>query len=144
VLAKLDGGKLTRGEAAIAKALTDPADQVRASAMLSVAVLAKRRGSAPPALVAALAKTLTSGAWADRRAAALALGRLGAGGDTGALIKAASDTSSFVREAVAIALGDAQGSGSASGAAETLQKLAKDDVPQVREAATRALAGNKR
>jgi tetratricopeptide (TPR) repeat protein/HEAT repeat protein len=141
VLAKIDGGKLTSGEAAIAKALTDPADQVRASAMLSVAVLAKRRGSAPPALVAALAKTLASGEWADRRAAALALGRLGAGGDTGALIKAGTDASSFVREAVAIALGDA---GSVPGAAETLQKLAKDDVPQVREAATRALAGNKR
>ena len=40
--------------------------------------------------------------WADRRVAALALGRLGARGDPGALIKAAGDPSSFVREAVAI------------------------------------------
>jgi len=141
VLAKMDGGKQKGGEPAIAKALNDPADQVRAAAMQSVAVLAARRGSAPPALVSALAKTLATGAWADRRSAALALGRLGAAGDTGALIKAASDASSFVREAVAIALGDA---GTASGAMDALQKLAKDDVPQVREAAARALAANKR
>ncbi len=43
----------------------------------------------------------------DRRVAALALGRLGPQSDTGALIKAAGDSSSFVREAVAMALGGA-------------------------------------
>ena len=80
VLAKIDGGKLTARDAAIAKALADPADQVRASAM---AVDRRRSPSAaaarPPELVAALAQDARqSGAWADRRVAALALGQLGA------------------------------------------------------------------
>jgi tetratricopeptide (TPR) repeat protein len=141
VLAKADGGKLEGAEAAIARAMTDPADQVRASALDSVTTLAKRRGSAPPALVSGLSKVLSGGAWADRRVAALALGQLGTGGDVPALIKAAADTSSFVREAVAIALGAVP---RAPGSAEALQKLAKDDVPQVREAATRSLGASKR
>jgi HEAT repeat protein len=140
VLAKSDGGKLKGAEAAIAKAMTDPADQVRASAMQAVPVLAKRRGSAPATLVSGLSRALGSGAWADRRVAALALGKLGTAGDIPALIKAASDSSSFVREAVAVALGGA----GAPGAVEALHKLAKDDVPQVREAATRALGASKR
>jgi HEAT repeat protein len=141
VLTKMDGGKLTSADAAIAKALSDPADQVRASALSSVTVLAKRRGSAPKELVTAVTKTLQTGAWADRRVAALALGKLGSGGDMNALIKAAQDSSSFVREAVAMALGQA---GAAPGVAEALQTLAKDDVPQVREAATASLAAIKR
>jgi HEAT repeat protein/tetratricopeptide (TPR) repeat protein len=135
VVAKLDNGKGTRAEAAITKALADPSDQVRAAAMQSISVLAKRRGSAPPDLVSALTKTLGSPSWSDRRVAALCLGRLGSAADTTALIKAAKDTSSFVREAVAIALGEIGGPGTV----ETLQVLAKDDVVQVREAATRAL-----
>ena len=57
--------------------------------MNAVAVLAARRGTAPPTLVAALIKTLGRGAWADRRVAALALGRLGAASDTAALVRAA-------------------------------------------------------
>lgn len=136
VVAKMDGGKMKNADAAISKGFADPADQVRASAMSSVVVLAKRRGSAPQALVAQLARTLQSGAWADRRVAALSLGRLGIGGDTGALIKAASDSSSFVREAVAVALGQV---GRSSGVETALQTLAKDDVPQVREAANSSL-----
>ncbi|HSD88990.1 MAG TPA: HEAT repeat domain-containing protein [Kofleriaceae bacterium] len=136
VLAKMDGGKLTKAEAAIAKALTDPADQVRASAMQAVAVLAKRRGSAPTELVDSLAKTLKTGAWGDRRVAALALGALGSSADPAPLVEAAKDSSSFVREAVAIALGQIGGD-KVTGA---LQQLAKDDVPQVRDAATAALA----
>jgi len=140
VLAKLDGGKLKGADAAIAKALTDPADQVRAAGMQSVVVLAKRRGSAPATLVSQLAKILGAGPWADRRVAALSLGRLGSGGDLNALMKAATDSSSFVREAVAVALGQAGGGPQAVAA---LQALAKDDVPQVREAATASLAGTK-
>ncbi|HEU4614021.1 MAG TPA: HEAT repeat domain-containing protein, partial [Kofleriaceae bacterium] len=135
VLAKLDGGKTHRAESAIGKALTDPADQVRASAMESIAILAHRRGSAPPDLVAALTRTLQTGSWSDRRVAALSLGKLGPGGNPTALIEAAKDSSSFVREAVAVALGEIGG----PQVAPALQALAKDDVVQVREAAARSL-----
>ncbi|HUS32579.1 MAG TPA: HEAT repeat domain-containing protein [Kofleriaceae bacterium] len=138
VLAKMDGGKLTKAEGAIGKALTDPAEQVRASAMQSIAVLAKRRGTAPSGLVASLAKTLEAGAWADRRVAALSLGAIGPSTDPAPLIKAAKDPSSFVREAVAVALGKVGG----AKAQAALDELAKDEVPQVRDAATAAL-GNR-
>jgi HEAT repeat protein len=134
VMAKIDGGKLTKADDAISKALTDPAEQVRASAMQSVAILAKRRGSAPAGLVAALTKTLESGAWADRRVAALALGEIGPSVDPAPLVKAAHDSSSFVREAVAISLGKVGG----AQAQAALAELAKDEVPQVRDAATAA------
>jgi tetratricopeptide (TPR) repeat protein len=135
VLAKLDGGKLHGADAAIQKALVDPAEQVRAAAMESVAVVARRRGAAPPELVGALAKMLEAPAWADRRVAALSLGRLGSGSDPAPLLKAAHDPSSFVREAVAMALGQLGG----AKVTETLTELSHDDVPQVREAAQKAL-----
>lgn len=141
VVAKADGGKLTAAEQAISKALNDPADQVRASAMQSVAILAKRRGSAPPSLVAALAKTLAGGSWADRRVAAQSLGKLGTGGDPAALVRAAGDASSFVREAVAVALGSV---GATPAVTDALARLAKDEVPQVREAALASQAALKR
>ncbi len=139
VLAKLDGPAAKGADAAIAKALTDPADQVRASAMNSIATLSLRRGSPPPDLLSSLTQTLSSGPWADRRVAALALGRLGPKSDTGALIKAASDNSSFVREAVAQALGT---TGSTT-ALEPLLQLSRDEVAQVRAAAAHALASSK-
>ena len=139
VLAKLDGGKVTGADAAIAKALTDPADQVRASAMNAIATLSLRRGTPVTDLVSALTRTLATGPWADRRVAALALGRLGPTSDTGALIKAGTDASSFVREAVAIALGQ---TGSPT-ALEPLLQLTHDEVAQVRAAAARALAPSK-
>ncbi|TMQ10064.1 MAG: tetratricopeptide repeat protein [Deltaproteobacteria bacterium] len=132
VLAKLDAGKRTV-DAAITKALDDSADQVRAAAMNAIAALAARRGATPPALVAALVKALASPSWGDRRIAALALGRLGDKGDPGALIKAAGDPSSFVREAVAQALAGA------GPAIEALLALSRDEVPQVRAAAARSL-----
>nr|MBA3452668.1 HEAT repeat domain-containing protein [Deltaproteobacteria bacterium] len=134
VLAKLDGGKVKLADAAIAKGLADPADQVRAAAMNAIPVVAHRRGSAPPELTASLTRTLASGSWADRRAAALAMGKLGASGDTAALIKAAADSSSFVREAVAIAL-----TGGSGAAVEPLLTLSRDEVAQVRAAAARGL-----
>ena len=140
VIAKLDGGKVKGADAAIAKALGDPADQVRASAMNAIATLSIRRGAPPPELLAQLTKTLASGAWADRRVAALALGRLGAAADTGALIKAKADSSSFVREAVAMALGTTIAS---PGALDAVLELSKDEVAQVRAAAARALATSK-
>ncbi len=135
VLAKLDGGKVTGADAAITKALADPVDQVRAAAMTAIATLAVRRGSAPPELVATLTKTLGTGAWADRRVAALALGRLGPSTDSAALVKASKDPSSFVREAVAEAMGSV-GSPAIVGA---LLDLSRDDVAQVRAAAAIAL-----
>jgi cellulose synthase operon protein C len=131
VIAKLDGNK-DAATAAIAKALQDPADQVRASAMNAIAVLATR-GAPPPDLVKSLSKTLASGMWPDRRVAAQALGRLGTAGDPAALIKAAGDPSSFVREAVASALGGIPGG------LDPLLKLSHDEVTQVRAAAARAL-----
>ncbi|HEY5949339.1 MAG TPA: HEAT repeat domain-containing protein, partial [Kofleriaceae bacterium] len=139
VTAKLDTGK-GKADAAITKALADPSDQVRAAAMQSISVLAKRRGSASPELVGALTKTLGSPSWSDRRVAALSLGKLGSAADTQALIKAAKDSSSFVREAVAIALGEIGG----PHVVDTLQMLTKDDVVQVREAAAHALSTQKR
>ncbi|CAN5820729.1 hypothetical protein BH11MYX3_BH11MYX3_36180 [soil metagenome] len=139
VLAKLDSPKLRGAEPAIAAALADPADQVRASAMNAIATLSLRRGSPPPDLLTALTRTLANGPWADRRVAALALGRLGPSSDTGALIKASADGSSFVREAVAMALGT---SGSPT-AVEPLLQLTHDEVAQVRAAAAHALAPSK-
>ncbi|MGN6109810.1 MAG: HEAT repeat domain-containing protein, partial [Kofleriaceae bacterium] len=136
VLAKLDSGKAPRrAEEAIATALADPADQVRASAMNAVAVLAERRGKAPAELVASLAGRLKSAAWADRRVAAFALGRLGPAGDPQALLAAARDPSSFVREAVASSIGNLPS------AVGPLLDLSRDEVPQVRAAAARGLAG---
>ena len=135
VIAKLDGGKVRAADAAITKALADPADQVRAAAMNAIPVVALRRGSAPAELVAALTRTLASGTWADRRAAALAMGKLGPSSDTGALLKAAADPSSFVREAVAIALTSLGG----GAVVEPLLALSRDEVAQVRAAAARGL-----
>ncbi|MBA2541644.1 MAG: HEAT repeat domain-containing protein [Deltaproteobacteria bacterium] len=142
VIAKLDDtpGRAVAA-AAITKALADPADQVRASAMSSIAVLAAR-GQPPVELVRALTKTLASGMWPDRRVAAQALGKLGDKGDPAALVKAATDSSSFVREAVAEALGRGLLGGGSAGL-EALLKLSHDDVAQVRAAVARALAGAK-
>jgi tetratricopeptide (TPR) repeat protein/HEAT repeat protein len=134
VFAKLDGGKVRGADAAVAKALADSADQVRASATNAVAVLAQRRGSKPAELVAAVVKMLGSGPWTDRRVAAIALGKLGAQGEPAALIKAAADPSSFVREAVASAIGGLPGS------LDALLQLSRDEVPQVRASAARSLA----
>src|SRR3569623_1420174 len=104
VLAKIDG-KDHHAAAAIDKALAASSPQVRQAAMTSIVTVAHRRGSAPAPLVAALAKLLSAPEWGDRRVAALQLGRLGPGTDTAALVKAAGDGQSFVREAVATALG---------------------------------------
>jgi len=137
VLAKIDGGKVHGAEAAVAKALGDPAAQVRGAAMNAVAVLAARRASPPRPLVAALVAALSSPSWDDRRLAAFALGRVGEKGDTGALVKAAGDPSGFVREAVAYALA------SEPSALDVLLALSRDDIWQVRAAAARSLGAFK-
>jgi len=54
-------------------------------------------------------------------------------GDPGALVKAAGDSSSFVREAVASALARVPT------AIDALLALSRDDIPQVRAAAARSL-----
>ena len=136
VLAKLDGAGVHAADDAIVHGLADPVEQVRSAAMNAIPVLAKRRGAAPAPLVAALAHTLASADWQDRRVAALALGKLGKASDVDALLHAAADPSSFVREAVATALGQL-GDARAAG---PLEALAKDAVPEVRDAATHALA----
>jgi len=133
VLAKLDGGKRHRADAAITRALGDPAAQVRGAAMNAVAALAARRGSPPAPLVAALVSALGSPDWGDRQLAATALGRLGENGDLGALRSAAGDASGFVREAIAYALAND------AAAIDVLLALSRDDVWQVRAAAARSL-----
>ena len=135
VLAKLEGNDAVT-DAALEKALADPADQVRTAACNGVVVIARRRGAPPAGLTAAVVRMLAAPGWADRRQAALALGRIGAGIDPAPLVGAAGDASSFVREAVAIALGEL---GAPSGR-PALEALSKDDVPQVREAAQHALS----
>lgn len=135
VLAKLDGPKVRAADDAIAKALTDPAEQVRTAAMHAIATIAHRRGQAPSELVTALTRILDTGTWSDRRVAALALGELGPGSHASALIAAAGDTSSFVREVVGTALGQVGG----AAVVEPLLQLSKDEIPQVRAAAARAL-----
>jgi cellulose synthase operon protein C len=141
VYAKLDGGKVSGADAAVAKALTDPADQVRAAAMNAVAVLAQRRGARPAELVAQVAKALATAPWADRSVAALVLGKLGTQGDPAALVKAAADPSSFVREAVATALGGQPGGppGAIPGSIDALLQLSRDEVAPVRASAARSL-----
>ncbi len=138
VAAKLDGGKSPPSlDSAITTAITDRSDHVRLAAMNAVVIVTHRRGAAPPALIAALTKTLATGAWADRRAAALALGRMGAKAGpelAGALLRAASDRSSFVREATATAL-----AGLGASSLDAILELSRDHVPQVRAAAARAL-----
>lgn len=136
VMAKLDGKQSREVDAAILKAMADPAEQVRAAGIRSVVTVGRRRG-APAELVAAVVKTLSSAGWADRRVAALALGALGGKGDVAALVKAAGDPSAFVREAVATALGEV---GGGAGVDQALAALAKDSVQQVRDSAARALS----
>jgi len=136
VLAKLDGGKLHSADAAIGKAIIDPVEQVRASAMWSIVVLAKRRGTVPAPLVTRLGNTLAQGTWNDKLVAATAMGQLGASADVSALIHAASDSSSFVREATATSLGQL----GTKDAIDALVMLSKDSIAQVRAAAARALA----
>jgi HEAT repeat protein len=133
VFAKLDGGKVRSVDAVIGKAIADPADQVRAAAMNAVAGIAQRRNARPAELVGAVVKVLATGPWPDRRVAALALGKLGTLGEPAALVKAAADPSSFVREAVASALGGQPGG------LDALLQLSRDEVPQVRAAAARSL-----
>lgn len=140
VYAKLDGGRATNlqgADAAIAKALGDPADQVRAAGMNAVAVLALRRNASPTELVAAVVKVLKAGDWADRMVAATALGKLGKLGDPAALIKAADDSSGFVRTNVAAAVGGVPGG------LDALLKLSRDGDKAVRAAAARALGAVK-
>jgi tetratricopeptide (TPR) repeat protein len=134
VLAKIDG-KDQQADAAIEKALADPAPQVRAAAAGSIVVLAHRRGHTPPELGSALARMLAAPEWGDRRVAASVLGRLGEPGSVPALTKAATDSQAFVREAVATALGQI----GSPAAHAPLDALAKDEIVEVREAATRAL-----
>ncbi len=121
--------------AAIQKGLQDSADQVRAASMHAIAVLA-HHGAPPRDLVEALTRTLANGRWADRRVAAQALGRIGKAGAPAALVTAAHDSSSFVREAVAGALGAL---GKTPGAVDALLALSRDEVAQVRAASARSL-----
>jgi tetratricopeptide (TPR) repeat protein len=132
LVAKLDA---KGADDAIIKALGDKTGLVRRAAMRAAVVHAGKRAGAAQALAPAIGKALASGeAWQDRQAAALALADLG-GLELPALIKAAKDPTSYVREAVATALG----ASAAAGASDALIALSKDEIAPVRAAAARAL-----
>jgi HEAT repeat protein len=132
VLAKLDSKDV---EAVITKGLGDKTDLVRHAAMRAVVIVAARRPAAGRALSPAVGKALLEASdWQDRTAAANALAELG-GAELAALTKAAADRKAYVREAVAIALG----ASAVEAAVEPLIALSRDDVPDVRAAAARAL-----
>jgi cellulose synthase operon protein C len=134
VLAKLDVNAPAT-DAAITAALQDPHGAVREAAMRSVAIVALRRGAPPVDLVRALVRLARSAGWLDRRNAVLAIGKLGRGIELATLTTAASDVSSFVREAAATALGETGG----AAAIDALLRLSRDEVPQVRAAAAKGL-----
>ncbi|HEU4728189.1 MAG TPA: HEAT repeat domain-containing protein [Kofleriaceae bacterium] len=131
VLAKAVG---TRAEPAILAAMDDQVPQVREGAMAAIVQLA-RGNPVPEPLRTRLARTLTSAAWADQRAAALAIGKLGAAADVGALVAAAGSSSAPVREAVATSLGAIGGPATL----DALLRLSRDEAREVRAAAARGL-----
>ena len=132
VLAKIDAPDV---DAAIGKALADPARLVKRAALRGAVVVVTRRPAAAKTLGPLLASTLaTATAGEDRAAAARALADLG-GIELPSLIKAATDPWAFVREPVA----DALGASGAAAAVEPLLALSRDDIPHVRAAAARAL-----
>ena len=138
VLAKLDGGKLDAADAAI----EEGARRFDRSGPRLGDERGRRPRQAPwqrPRRICcpSWSRSLGSGPWADRRVAVRVLGKLGAGGDLAVLLKAASDASSFVREAVAESVrADRQG-------LDVLLALSRDEIAQVRAAAARGLAGSK-
>jgi tetratricopeptide (TPR) repeat protein/HEAT repeat protein len=132
VLAKVDGPDVA---AAIAAGLGDPAPQVRAAAAAAAVTLTRVRGRTPAPVAAALSKALASKAWQDRRAAADALGALGAAADVAGLRKALADEKGFVREAAARSLGELR----ARAAVPDLIEVTRHDYASVRRAAAAAL-----
>ncbi|MEZ4360007.1 MAG: HEAT repeat domain-containing protein [Kofleriaceae bacterium] len=108
---------------------------VRASALQAIPILSARLGQPPAALLRLIQQALVSADWEDRRAAALALGRLDAQQPVELLTSAASDSSSLVREAVARALGRGP-----AAAVDALLALSRDPVAAVRAAAAEGLA----
>jgi HEAT repeat protein len=101
--------------------------------MNAIAVLAARRGSAPPALIRALVDQLSSPNWEDRTTAVTTLGRLGEKGNLEAVINAAGDPWAYVRCAVAQALA------SVPAGIDALLALSQDENREVRAAAARSL-----
>jgi cellulose synthase operon protein C len=132
VAAKIDAPGV---DEAIAKAFSDPAGLVRQAAMRAVVVVHGRRSEVPRALAAGLTRSLTADDWDDRRAAAQAIGRLGAAADVAALSAALADDNAFVREEAAIALGRL----GARSATDALITATHDDTWNVRAAAAAAL-----
>jgi len=132
VLAKVDGPGAAE---AIVAALADDAAQVRTAAAEAAVTLTRVRGAAPAPVAAALGQALSSKAWEDRRAAAAALGALGAAADVDALRKALADEKGFVREAAARSLGQLR----ARAAVPDLIELTRHDYASVRRAAAAAL-----
>lgn len=118
----------------LATAMRDSSPLVREHAMRAVPVVTMRLGTPPAALLRLLREALTGSRWEDRRTAALALGQLGAAQPVDALAAARTDSSSLVREAVAVALG----AGPAA-AIDVLLPLSTDEVAAVRAAAAASL-----
>lgn len=121
----------------LAAAATSTATSVRTAALRAIGVVGRRAGKLPASLASALRAGLTAAAWQDRRTAAEAYGAIIGGPDHGSidaadLIRAATDSSSFVREAVATALRPLSGDAAAAAALAT---LARDPIAPVRVAA---------
>ncbi len=122
---------------ALVAAASSSATTVRAAALRSIGTVGLRAGTLPPALATALRTGLTATSWQDRRSAALAYSALATRSDHGGLaaadlVRAASDASSFVREAVASAL---RLFGNDAAAGQALATLARDPIEPVRVAA---------
>jgi HEAT repeat protein len=128
VLAKLDGG-----EPALAEALAAPSLEVRLAALAAVAAHPDRAA----ALTSPIERALAAADWRERAAAAGALASPSPSDVHARLLSgAATDASGFVRESVARALGRTR----ASAARAPLERLARDEASEVREAARSALS----
>jgi HEAT repeat protein len=137
VLAKTDVANL--GDA-ILRGLGDDSAAVRAQAMLSAAVYARRTPAAAESLLAGVTKRLDDDRWQDRVAAARALGAFGKSGVVRPLIRALrSDANSFVRETAAESLGAI---GNVDAVPALIDSIAhtREPIGDVRAAALRALA----
>lgn len=121
--------------AQLERGLRDGSVTVREHALRALTGLAARSGGPLPApALALLRRALDAAGWDDRRAAALATGRLPGAQAAELLGPASKDSSSLVREAAAQALASGH-----PAALPLLLALAADDVVSVRAAAARGL-----
>jgi len=144
VLAKLSptGAAVDAADVALlVAATTSAAASVRDAGLRAIGIAGRSAGALTTELRAALTSSLASTSWQARRAAALAIGAAASGPGraglaVGLLRDASSDSSSFVREAVAGALAAFV---TDETAVTLLVTMSRDGVPQVRAAAAASL-----